>query len=887
MNSQSPKGQIYKDNNLPGFFLRMLRWYCSAEKLEEIEGDLEEIFHENIESHGINKARRLFGWNVVRCCKPYAWKRKIEFSHYYFNIMMLLNYFKTARRNLVKYKTFSAINIFGLSFSMAVCLLIITIINDQLSHDSFHEKGDRIYRVVTEEKSNSNRPNFLYATTVMPVAGALKNDYTGTEEVIRITKSLKGDAKVGEEIMRVKGIFADQSFLDVFSFKLKLGNATTALTEPYSVILSEKTAHKFFGDINPIGKTIEIGNKGEYTITGIIKDPPAKSHIKFDLIGSASTIALLEKDDIHYKVVDNWGKCSSAYVYILIEEGIDEGVIQNNLNEIADHHAGELEDRSFKFQLQHLGSITPAPLMSNSFSQTLPMEALLFLAFLALIVILSACFNYTNLSISRALTRGKEVGIRKVSGASRGQVIIQFLSESVFFSLISLAFSLLIFHYLLEAFNQMHIAKEISLNFETNTTTYLWFIGFSVAVGIIAGLSPAIFLSSFKPIKVLKNISGIKLFSKLTLRKSLIVLQFTLSLFFIITTLIISKQTGLLINSEYGFTKENIINIKLQDAKAEQYINEIKKRTDVIQASACSHIPVTGQSFAERLRRQVEDEGTGVQYFNVDQNYIDNLDLSLIAGQNFPVNASSDNEQFIIINEEAAKKLGFNHASEAIGETILMGRGDSTLVQILGVVKNYNYNMLLSNIKPMVLRYRPKSFQYVQVRIKSEDIEATLVGLEREWKKLDQAHAFDYQFFDEQVESTYGFVKDLQGIIAITAILAIIIASLGLLGMAIYNTESKVKEVGIRKVMGAKVWNIIIHLSKGFLLLIALAIFIATPMAYFANNLWLQEIATRITIGPGIILTGVLILLGLGVITIGSQSMRAAFTNPVDSLKDE
>lgn len=803
---------------------------------------------------------------------------------------MLLNYLKIAIRNLLKYKSFSFINIFGLSFSMSVCLLIITIITDQMSHDSFHENKDRIYRVITDVQEKAGAGGrFLYASTAMPVAGALKNDYTGVEEAVRITKSLRGDGKVEEKIIFVKGIFADQSFLEVFNFKLKDGNPTTALKDPYSVILSEKTAHKFFGVSNPVGETIEIGDKGVYTVTGVIKDTPAKSHITFDLIGSASTITILEKENIiqYNKVVGEWGNPYATYVYILLEEGVNPEIINNNLLEISDQHVDASEKHISKFQLQKLSSITPSPVMNNMFSQTLPVEVVLFMGLLALIVMLSACFNYTNLSISRALTRAKEVGIRKVSGARRGQVVTQFLSESVLFSMISLAFSILIYQYLLSAFNKMHIAREISLNFEANLSTYFWFVGFSIVVGVLAGLTPAIFLSAFKPIKVLKNFSGIKLFSRLTLRKSLIVAQFTISLFFIITAIIISKQSGLLINSEYGFTKENIINIKLQDAKADQYLNEIAQRTDVIQASACSHIPVTGQHYGDRVRRKVEDEETRIRYFYVDQNYIDNLDLTLIAGNTFPENASRDNEQFIILNEEAIKALEFDHVNEAIGENILLGESDSTIVQIIGAVKNYNYGMLMMDIGPMALRYKPTSFRYVNVKIKGDDIEATLAGLEKEWKKLDQAHAFDYQFFDEQVENTYGFVKDLRGIISITAILAIIIASLGLLGMAIYNAESRVKEVGIRKVMGAEVSTIIIHLSKGFLLLIGLSIIIATPMAYFANNLWLQEIANRITVGPGILSTGILILLGLGVVTIGSQSVRAAFANPADSLRDE
>jgi len=885
------ENQKAADPRLPGFFLRLLRWYCTDEKLEEIEGDLEELFYINSEKFGVRKARFNFAWNVIRCCKPYAWRRKIDFFKYYFNFIMILNYLKIAQRNLAKHKTFSMINIFGLSFSMSVCLLIITIINDQLSYDNFHENSDRIYRVVTDVQNRDGvkSKNFLYASTVMPVAGALKNDYTGIEEAVRITKSLVGDGKVETKIIHVNGIFADQSFFNIFNFRLKDGNRNTALENPYSVVLSEKTSLKFFNENNPIGKTIEIEGKGIYTITGVVKDPPVKSHISFDLIGSISTLEILEKDNLirDSYVVGKWGNPYSSYVYVKIEEGVNPEIISQNLIEISRDHEEAAERHISKFQLQKLSSITPAPVMNNMFNYTLPIEVVLFIGFLALIVMLSACFNYTNLSISRALTRAREVGIRKVSGARRGQVITQFLSESILFAMVSLLVAILIYRFLLGAFNDMYIAQEVLLNFDDNFTTYIWFIGFSAFVGIIAGIVPAIFLSAFKPISVLKNFSDTKLFSKVALRKSLIVFQFTISLFFIITAIVIIRQSGYLINSDYGFTKENIVNIRLQEADVDQYLNVISNRTDVIQASASSHIPATGQRYGCRVRRNIEDEKLRLAYFYIDHNYIDNLDLKLIAGNNFPENASRENEQFIILNEKAVEDLNFSNANEAIGESILLNDNDTTLFQIIGVVKNYHYRIQLMSINAMALRYNPGACHFVNVKIKSDNVEATLAGLENEWKKFDQIHAFDYQFFDAQLEEAYGFVKDIRGIISITAILAIIIASLGLLGMAIYNTESRVKEIGIRKVMGADITSIVVLLSKGFLLLIAISIVIATPLAYFANTLWLQEIANRISLGPGLLTTGIAILLAIGILTVGSQTIKAALANPASSLKDE
>jgi putative ABC transport system permease protein len=889
MSQEIPHNSGSEDYKLPGFFLKVLKWYCNPDKLEEIQGDLEELHFLNYEDLGKRKADLHFAWNVIRCCRPYAWKRKIDFFTYYFNIIMILNYLRVAKRVLLKNKTFTLINIFGLSFSMSVCLLILTIITDHLSYDDFHKNEDRIYRVVTDVQDNEQGRNFQYASTVMPVATALKDEYTGVEEVVRLTKSLVGDAKVGKTIIKVDGIFAEQSFLNVFSFKLKAGNPKNALVDPYSVIISEGTAKKFFKEENPLGQTIEIGGERVYTITGIVEDPPSKSHITFDLIGSLSTLRILERDNIiqHNKVIGEWGNPYASYVYVLLDENMDPGIINGNLEEISRQHKDASEMHISKFQLQKLSSITPSRVMNNVFTSTLPLDFIIFLGFLALIVMLSACFNYTNLTVSRALTRAKEVGIRKVSGAKRWQIIIQFLTESMFFSFVSLIFATIMYKYLIAAFNRMYLLQEVSLNFAENTSTYIWFLVFSIGVGLVAGLVPAIFLSSFKPLRVLKNFSAIKLFSRLTLRKSLIVLQFTLSLFFIITAIVINRQSKLLINSDYGFSKENIVNIKLQDADVDYYINEVSNLTDVVQFSACSHIPATGQVYNCRVRRNMDDEKLRTAFFYVDQNYIDNLDITLVAGKNFPEDASAENEQFIILNEKAIEDLNFKNPHEAIGESLIIDDNDSTLVRIVGVVKNYSHRIQILEMSAMALRYNPGGFRYANVKIKTDNVEATLAVLEKTWKKYDQTHAFDYKFFDAQLEEAYGFVKDIKGIISIIAILAIIVASLGLLGMAIYNTESRVKEIGIRKVMGASISGIIFLLSKGFFSLILISIILATPLAYMVNNLWLQEIANRISINPGLLITGVCILLGIGAVTIVSQSVKAAFINPASSLRDE
>jgi putative ABC transport system permease protein len=800
--------------------------------------------------------------------------------------MMLFNYFKTARRNLVKHKTFSAINLLGLSFSMSVCLLIITLINDQLSYDQFHTHKENIYRVITDIENKDGRKD-LFATTSMPIAKLLEEEYAGVKTAAAISNRSLGEVKFNEKRIPISGYFANQNFLKVFSFKLKKGDQYTALRDPYTVVLTEEMAYKIFGAEEALGKTIEIGNKGTYTVSGIMEKPAYKSHIKFDALCSGITMAALEKKEQLYPISDNWESAHMAYVYVLLEDGINPEQVASYFPEIENNHYEKGMEYKFHYQLQALSSITPGKFMQNQTVDAFPAEGLYILGALAIIIMFSACFNYTNLSISRALTRVKEVGIRKVSGATRFQVISQFLSEAVLFSFISLLIAIFIYRFLLEGFNNMNVAQLISLNLEENPTTYLWFFLFSILIGIVAGIFPALFLSSFKPISVLKNLSNLKLFSKLTLRKSLIVVQFSISLFFIITVITISKQSDIFIKTEYGFNSEHIINIPLKDAKAELFLNEILKRNDVIQASATSHLPASGRNHGTRIQRKIDDEKQQLYFFSVDQNYIDNLGLKLVAGRNFPDYAPNSNESHIILNQTAVASLGFENAIDAIGESVILEESDSSSLQVIGVVKDYHFQPLFMDIKIMALRFQPEKIKVANVKINTENMDQTIAGLKAEWTKLDKNHAFEYQFFDDEVKESYGFVQDVIGIIGIAAMLAIIVASLGLLGMAIYNAESRVKEIGIRKVMGAEISNIVVLLSKGFFLLILIAVVIATPLAYFVNSLWLQEIANRITIGPGILASSILILLTMGLITIGSQSMRAAFTNPANSLKDE
>lgn len=799
---------------------------------------------------------------------------------------MLFNYLKISFRNLIKHKTFSAINILGLSFSLSVCLLMITLINDQMMYDQFHVNKDRIYRITTDIKDQHQRSR-LHASTTIPIGEHLVKEYTGVEEAVSITRRLKGEAKSNDKFLPLNGFFTSPNFFEVFSFELSEGDKAHAFDQANAIVLSEEMARSFYGDEKALGRTIELGNKGSFVVTGVIKKPPYKSHLQFEALASNETEKILEKQGKLYALNDNWSAAWMGYVYVLLEKGTQPEQVAAFFPEIQQKHHDESMEHEFQFQMQSLNAISPGKIISNAISNPFPLEGIYIIGALALIIMISACFNYGNLSISRALTRAREVGIRKVSGARRRQIVLQFLSESVLFIMISLVFAIIIFQFLLQAFNQSYIATFTALNIEENIWTYGLILAFSILVGILAGIAPALFLSSFDPIKALKDLSGKREFSWMTVRKSLIVVQFVISLFFIITAITISKQSNRYIQGSYGFQSENIINIRLQDADGELFLNEINSRSDVIAASLSSHLPVSGKNYGTDIRLNATDKKQQLYFFYVDQGYVENLDLTLVAGRNFPDYQPGANESHIILNETAIRSLGFSTANDAISEHVLLGSSDTTYYQIVGVVKDYNYKPLMTEIQPMALRYRPQEFKYANMKINSDDIESTIAGLKTSWLKFDKSHAFEYRFFDDQVKESYAVLKDIIAIISISAILAVVVASLGLFGMAVYNAESRIKEVGIRKVLGAHIGQIVLLLSNNYLLLLVISIVIAVPLAYFANSLWLQQIANRIILGPGIIGSGIGIILLIGIITIGSQSIRAAFTNPVDSLRDE
>jgi putative ABC transport system permease protein len=808
---------------------------------------------------------------------------------------MLTNYLKTSLRNLTRNRFFSFINIFGLAVAMSISMVLIMLVADQMSYDRHNTNGERIYRINTigvddkgvgiETQKNSSSP--------MTIGPELLEHYTGVASVVRFRNGF-GNNWSGFENQSISvplaGFFTDADALKMFQYKLEYGDATTALVKPYSVVLTRKAANKLFKEENPVGQTIKVGDLGTYTVTGVLRETSNKSHIVFEGLASMSTVKSLEQTGKLKKTSDSWTNCWDGWTYILAEPNKTVTDLQLILDEVYAKHIGSLTAPGVyktKFLMQPLFNITPGAFMNNPIGPVLPWVFVYSLGGLALVILLTSCFNFTNLSLARSLTRAREIGVRKVTGAARWQIFGQFISESIVIALLALAVALLFVIILEPLVLRLNFAQIFHWDLSSNTAVYFIFVLFAILVGFLAGFFPAVVLSGFQPVHVLKNLTNMKLFSRMGLRKTLLVSQFTLSLFFILTVLIANNQLHLFTHQDHGFNMSNNIVVKLNSTSAQNLKNELQKHSTITSVTAASHLPAASTSYANGFKRTWDDpEFISAAYFQVDEDYLANMNLRMVAGEFFKPESAGSNKNFIVINEAAVSKFKFTAPQEAIGQ-MLVHQADSTEKIVIGVVANYSHRTLTHQIEPLALLYDPNSYHLLQVSYVGT-YEKAGQTIENVWAAVNPGLKIDYTEVKSEINKFYDLLfGDLVKILSFISFLAILLSCLGLLGMATYATETRMKEVSIRKVLGSSDGALVILLSKGFLSILGLAIAIGIPLAYLVNNLWLEMIAYHTTIGLGTISLAILLLIIFGVLTIGSQTWRAVFVKPVDNLKNE
>ena len=620
---------------------------------------------------------------------------------------MIKNYLLVAIRNIIKYRFFSFINIIGLSISMSAGLLIILLFADQKKYDQFHENFDNIYRIT----SNFNDHWVSHATSPMPLKDAL-NEYTGIGNVVRLRSNFGGDISFNQTTRSSRGFYADSDFFNLFSFELLKGDPNTALLEPYSLVITEELALTLFSDSDPLGKSVQFNDRGlsslgveiishdevslhEFTVTGVVKSED-KTHIKFDVLGSMSTLETTYNGSSGSSLKD-WRNFYISYLYFMPEKGTSEEKLNQMLQEISEDKYSTFENFQVGFDLQPLKSITPGKFLNNPMSFRLPQEAILLLSLLAFLIVISACFNYANLSFARVLSRTKEIGIRKMIGAKRKQIFTQLIGEAVVVSLLSLLLAIGILQILKYGFSNLWINNYLEISMSENIIVFIVFVLFSVWVGVQAGLIPAWILSSINPHSILKSQLSIKnskktfLFSKPRMGKFLVGIQFVFSIVLIITTALIYDQMQHFMRVDYGFEKGNIVNIHLQDNEYASYLKEIKNYTDVHQVAACSMIPGAGNRSNKTYVHGNSGNSQSMYSMSADHNYVNVLNLTLLAGSNFSPEGYHSNQ--LIVNEEGARNFGFDNPEAIIGEIVEV-KGSAHLFEVIGVVKNYYFDIL-------------------------------------------------------------------------------------------------------------------------------------------------------------------------------------------------
>ncbi len=805
---------------------------------------------------------------------------------------MLRNYFKVAFRYLLRNKSYSSINILGLAIGIACCILIMLFVRSEWSYDRFHSKASRIYRAWLFEKYEGQ--TFTNTLTPIPLGPALQNNITDVESFCRVyafnTLVQYKNERFNEPVNMV-----DSNFFSLFDFKLVEGKAQTVFPNGNTVVLSERMAKKYFGGQPAIGQTLELQLGDElklFTVTGVAKNPPQESSIQFGMLIPHSNERMLFSER---SITSGW---TSVFVetYVLAKEGSDGKQIEAKIPALAKKLAGDnYTPGEYNVHFQpitdiHLNKKLPA---GNS-AVSDPAYAYI-LGTIGILILLIACINFVTLSIGRSVTRALEVGVRKVMGAERPQLIRQFWGEAMLMVFISFAIAIAISFLLLKPFNAI-ANKELLISFDG--FTILFFTGIIVIVGLMAGIYPAIVLSGFAPVKVLKgrlqSAAGIGLF-----RKGLIAGQFVASIMMIIGTIVIGQQLGFLRNKNLGYDKEHIVIIPTNKPRAEGYPLAERFRSELIKNPQVVSTATSMFSFSEPgwVTIGYEDEKGVYRNFRlnaIDADFVNTMDLEIIAGRNFLASNSADLTSAVIVNETFVKEYGW---SDPIGKK-LPGRYRQ---EVIGVVKDFHFESLHSKIQPLALAMRPDSiFRWsndiamvfspqprINVRLKGGNLQEQVAFLQAAWKSVAPDQDFEYRFLDESLNAMYREEQRLGKVVRIASVLSIFIACMGLFGLATLVVVRRTKEIGIRKVLGADVKGLVGLLSKDFIVLVGIAALVAFPIAWWALNKWLQDFAYRISIEWWVFIAAAAATLLIALLTVSFQAVKAAIANPVKSLRTE
>jgi putative ABC transport system permease protein len=851
-------------------------------------------FEDDIKSSGIKKAKRRLVWNAINFFRPGIILRN-KFPTL-IHTMMIGNYFKVASRNILKRKMYSFINAFGLSIGIAFCILIFLFIQDEKSFDQFHANKNLIYRL--EEKSydtwqNRNlKDSYLRsAYLMMPLMQAVKDELPEVVHATRYNTGAYGIVRTGDKVFSESMTFVDADFFKMFSFKLLAGNRDKLFTSNLETVITPAIANKYFGDESPLGKTLQIDIEGkkEYVVTGIIETPPSNSSLPFQIL-------IPQDNRPYYKAqMNKWGNFNTP-TFVQLHPQTDLGKFRINLNKLVEKYAGdqfekERKESSFKIPSDvKMLEIDFSKLPDWHLKKEIDWEKVsdpqysLILGGIALLILLIACINYVSLALTTSASRKTEVGVRKVAGASRHELIWQFSVESILLSLISMLIGIVLIFLFLPSFNQF-TGKGIEISPFNLAPILLVSSGLTLFVGLLAGGYPAFFLSGFRPALALKGTFTSKVQAGFT--KPLVVLQFALSAFLIMSSVIMYRQMKYITTKDLGYHKEQVIVMPTQtgyNIEANRTVERL--RAKLLREPSIKSVSGTGISFANGWSLEgyrIKGEQKSAYVYGVDPDYIPTLGITVLQGRNFSASIPADSDA-IIVNEALVRDMKWkdpineylNYSEDKIGPG----------AKVIGVVKDYHFLSLENSIKPMFLSMK-QHLPIVLIKIAAGDVPGKIEIIRKTWKELFPDRPFDYSFLDENVDNQYKSYQRWMNIMGLSTGFAILISCLGLFGLSGINALNRTKEIGIRKVMGAELYNIFILLNRQFIGLALVAFVVAAPLSWYVMNKWLKDFQFTITISWELFAVSMLAGLTVALITVSYHALKTAWLNPADTLKSE
>ncbi|MBA4852995.1 ABC transporter permease [Emticicia sp. BO119] len=876
----------------PQWIHKLLLWFHPEETLEEVTGDLAELYADRIQHSGKFRANLLYLVNVLSVLPPFVRRRTKRKSYYKPSILhraMLQNYFKIAFRTIAHNKVYSGINVLGLSIGLAAAMLIMLYTKDEVSYDQFHTNNPNIYRVGYDSFTAKGILEEHVGNTGFLQGPIFSASVPEIKEFVRF-RQIQTDIKENNNIVSQFMFDADSNFFSVFSFPMLSGNPATALKNPQSIVISEELAERHFGTTDVLGKSIQLKNthgNGEdfvpHIVTGVTKKCPENSSIKFEAL-----IPLVVEKEIY----QNKQKWFSAFLntFVVLAPNANIKAVENKMNKVYMADAGETikematkydfhNTRTYKIQQftdMHLSKERPAD--NGLKDRSNPMFSYI-LSGIAVFILLIACINFVNLTVARSLKRAKEIGVRKVVGGGRKQLILQFLGESYLLCFIAFVMALLLVQLVLPTFNQLS-NKALALSYLFDFELIAAYIALLLATGLLAGFYPALVLSNYSPVKTLYN--RFNLSGKNYLQKGLVILQFSIASFLIIGTMTIYSQFNYLLNKDLGYDDANVISINksnLSRAEVQVWKEALMQSPNIVMVA-----PKNGGNWGDGARVNGETE-IDFNYETVDGNFLSLLKIPIIKGRNFSSAFPSDSTKAVLVNESFVKKAGWKNP---LGQIVDFWYNENDKYQVVGVVKDYHFRDLNREIGPQLFTMKPKNpYGRMYIKIKPGTETTSLAHIEETFKELFPFTPYAYGFIKEQNQKTYESEAKWKQIMFFGAVLTIFISCIGLFGLVTLSAERRMKEIGIRKVLGASVSSIVQLLSSDFLKLVAFSFVFAFPAAYYAISQWLMNYPYRVEINAWLFIGAAVLAIAIALFTVSFQSVRAALVNPVKSLKNE